>query len=258
VSAGHKKDNKTVEAHFNADMDASLPHMYTLDAGVKVGSKTDPTQLSASLAEGWGTRGSFSHKFNNKLTLKSDFQINGKELFNVEVQRKGVDCCHAAKWSFLPAGHKLTASYMQSLTRFVSVGGHLEVAPTGNGLTGALRYKRMFKGPAGEKSHHGHTAAASVDSEGNFAGTYTRQLDLHTTLATELTKTTKEWSTSVAALLNFQTFNFQAKLTPDSGLVSGYLEHKYHSALSLLFSGQYNQWTGDSKFGMGIKLTIPA
>jgi len=252
-----KKGSKVFMSHLKADMDASLPDRFTLDTGITIGTKADASQFSASLTNGWGTMGSFSHRINNKLSFKSDFQFTKGELINVELQRKGVDCCHSAKYSQTPKGHTFTASCMQSLTRFMSIGGRIEYEPLGSSvLSAAGRYKRMFKGPEGEKGHHGSTTTINVSSDGDWMATYTRQLDLNTHLAAELSNKASEVSASAAGLFTFQTFDFQAKVTPASGLVSCSLEHKYNPWTSVLFSGQYNQWSGESKFGLGLKVGI--
>jgi hypothetical protein len=246
---------KGMVTHFNADMDASLPDRVNFNTGVAIGTKTDASQLSASLANGWGTLGSFSHRFANKLALKSDFQSKGNQL-TVELQRKGEDCCHAMKYSQGPEGAKFSASCMQSLTRFASLGCRIELAKPGSVLSTNFRYKRMFKGPEGEKGHHGETTTISLNTERSLSAMYTKQLNPNTHLAAELTTKGSEISASAAGFLTFQTFNLQAKVTPSSGLVSCFLEHKYNPGVSTLFSGQYDHWTGNSKFGIGLKVGL--
>jgi len=75
---------------------------------------------------------------------------------------------------------------MQSLTRFASLGGRLDCGPQGNVLMCAGRYKRLFKGPLGEKGHHGTTTTLFANSEGAFGATFTQQLDTNTHLGAEI------------------------------------------------------------------------
>lgn len=252
-----KKGTKVLTTHLNMDMDASLNDRYTVNTGVALGTKADATQLSASLTNAWGTMGAFSHRFNPKYSLKSDFQFTRRgDMLNLELQRKGVDCCHSAKYSSTPEGHKFSASCMQSLTRFASIGGRLDCGPAGNVLLGSGRYKRMFKGPEGEKGHHGTTTTIFANSEGAMGATFTQQLDLHTHLGAEILVQNSEVTASAASLLTYQTFDLQAKVSPASGLVSCFVEHKFNPGVSTLFSGQYNQWTGESRFGLGLKVGL--
>jgi hypothetical protein len=81
-------------------------------------------------------------------------------------------------------------------------------------------------------------------------------MDLHTHLAAQVVTQGTEVAASAAGMYTYQSFDFQAKITPASGLVSCLVEHKHNPNISTLFSGQYGQWTGESKFGFGFKLAL--
>lgn len=251
-----KKGSKVLVNHLNAEMDHSLPDRILVDAGAAVGTKADSTQLSTSVTNGWGTMGSLTHRFNNKYTLRSDFAFTNADSINVELQRKGADCSHAAKYSMTSKGAEFAASCMQSVGRFASIGGRIRNGPEGTIVSAVARYKRMFKGPEGEKAHHGSTVTLSANTDRNVIALYTRQLDQHTHLAAELAAKGTEVSAAAAAMFTYQSFDFQAKVTPASGLVSCIVEHKLNPIVSTLFSGQYGQWSGESKFGLGFKVAF--
>jgi hypothetical protein len=48
----------------------------------------------------------------------------------------------------------------------------------------------------------------------------------------------------------------QAKIIPAQGTVHGYLESNINGAVSTLFSGQMNHFTGASKFGVGLRVNL--
>lgn len=258
------KADKACAGHFKTAMDGTIPGFMSLDTGATFKTNGGKQEISAAVDQNMMPKGKYVNKLNKRTVFKSTF-ASGKQSITAEVLRKDPDSCHSAKLTTTPAYTGLELTHMKSLTPILSAGAELKhVVGTTTRVAGCVRFKRMFKGPQGEKSHHGHTGTLDVSSEGIAGASYTVKMDPNMSFGADLKYSLvpgrlpgKASSSATASVrYDYDSFMMVGRVQPATGLVSAFLETRINPLVSTLFSAEMNHFNNKNKFGVGVQINL--
>lgn len=195
--------------------------------------------------------GRITHPLSKNATFKSAFQLQPKRTILInDLEYKGSDWCGRFR---LSQAQGSGFNYLQSIHPKVALGANLSHFPGAGNLFGVLaKYKNTAKSPL--------TFTASVSSNAQFNMTCFKKITPAVSIASEYQLGASqmgnlESTAAIAVRYQYASFTYAGKVESD-GKMTMFYEHDPRSRFAFTVCGEINQWTDESKFGIGFKLGV--